>query len=83
MIVLDIPQNEVAIIEQASQMVGVSLDEFIAKQAYQTALKIVDKETGIYLNDDEWQNMLNVLNNPPEPNEKMKALIARGYELDK
>lgn len=60
-----------------------SLSDFITEQAYQTALKIVDKDKGIYLTDEEWNNMMDFLNNPPEPNEKMKALIARGYELDK
>ncbi|OPH37768.1 Uncharacterized protein conserved in bacteria [Moraxella lacunata] len=83
MIVLDIAPSEQVIIEKASQIVGMPLSDFITEQAYQTALKIVDKDKGIYLTDEEWDNMMNVLNNPPEPNEKMKALIARGYELDK
>ena len=83
MIVLDIAASEQVIIEKASQIVGMQLSDFITEQAYQTALKIVDKDKGIYLTDEEWDNMMNVLNNPPEPNEKMKALIARGYELDK
>ena len=83
MIVLDIAPSEQVIIEKASQIVGMPLSDFITEQAYQTALKIVDKDKGIYLTDEEWDNMMNVLNNPPEPNEKMKALISRGYELDK
>lgn len=83
MIVLDIAPSEQVIIEKASQIVGMPLSDFITEQAYQTALKIVDKDKSIYLTDEEWDNMMNVLNNPPEPNEKMKALIARGYELDK
>ncbi|UYZ67503.1 DUF1778 domain-containing protein [Moraxella bovis] len=83
MIVLDITPSEQVIIEKASQIVGMSLSDFITEQAYQAALKIVDKDKGIYLTDEEWNNMMDFLNNPPELNEKMKALIARGYELDK
>lgn len=83
MIVLDITPSEQVIIEKASQIVGMPLSDFITEQAYQTALKIVDKDKGVYLTDEEWNNMMDFLNNPPEPNEKMKALIARGYELDK
>ncbi len=34
----------------------------------------------IYLNNADWNNAINLLNNPPSPNDKMKALFERGYK---
>ncbi|MDO4897309.1 MAG: DUF1778 domain-containing protein [Moraxella sp.] len=38
-------------------------------------------DKGIYLNEQEWERMLQILQNPPEPNNKIKALFERGKTL--
>ncbi len=68
------------VIEQASQMVGVSMNSFIMDNAYQKALDLLESQRSIKLTSDEWDRAIEILNNPPEPNDKMTALFKRGYK---
>ncbi len=81
MITLDIPPQKQAIIEQACQMAGVSMNSFIMDNAYQKALDLLERERSIKLTANEWDRALEILDNPPEPNKKMQALFERGYKL--
>lgn len=70
-----------AIIEQASQMMGVSVSSFMIEQAYQKALELINHSQTIALNADEWQQAIELLDNPPKPNDKLQALFTRGYRV--
>lgn len=37
----------------------------------------------VVLKPDEWDRATKALDNPPQPNEKMKALFKRGYKVVK
>lgn len=70
-----------AIIEQASQMMGVSVSSFMIEQAYQKALELINHNQTIALTADEWQHAIELLDNPPKPNDKLQALFDRGYRV--
>lgn len=65
-----------ALIEKASQKLGVSVSSFMAQSAYEKALSLEQSEM-IYLNQDEWQQAIAMLDD--EPSEQMNALLTRGY----
>ena len=65
-----------ALIERASQKLGVSVSSFMAQSAYEKALSLEQSET-IYLSQSEWAQALAMLDD--EPSEQMNALLARGY----
>lgn len=67
-----------ALIEKASQRLGVSVSSFMAQSAYEKTLSLEQSET-IYLNQDEWQKALAMLDD--EPSDEMNALLARGYRV--
>lgn len=50
----------------------------MAQSAYEKALSLEQSET-IYLNQDEWQKALAMLDH--EPSDEMNALLARGYRV--
>lgn len=70
-----------ATIEKASAITGVSVSSFIVDSAYQKAVETIENSQRIVLSNEEWQNAVNLLENPPEPNDKMKALFKRGYQV--
>lgn len=69
-----------ATIERACQLAGVTMNSFIMDNAYQKAIKLLESNRNITLTADEWDRAIGILDNPPEPNEKMKALFERGYK---
>lgn len=69
-----------AIIEQASQMMGVSVSNFMVEQAYQKAVELLHSRQ-IILTNDEWANAIKLLENPPKANAKMQALCENGYRV--
>lgn len=70
-----------AVIEQASAIAGISVSSFMVQQAYDKAVATIKDHQIIELNAQEWERMQNLLDNPPPPNEKMTALLARGKKL--
>lgn len=62
-------------------MMGVSVSSFMIEQAYQKALELINHSQAIALNADEWQQAIELLENPPKPNDKLQALFARGYRV--
>lgn len=67
-----------ALIEKASQRLGVSVSSFMAQSAYEKALELEQSQM-IYLNQDEWQQAIAMLDD--KPSDKMNALLARGYRV--
>lgn len=68
-----------ALIEQASQLMGVSVNHFMIDCAYRQALEIMQKSQQIQLNETEWQKMLDLLEQPPQAHSAMQQLFAEGY----
>lgn len=67
-----------ALIERVSQKLGVSVSSFMAQSGYEKALSLEQSEM-IYLNQDEWQQAIAMLDD--EPSEKMNTLLTRGYRV--
>lgn len=68
-----------AVIEQASQTLGVSVSSFILDCAYQRAIATVKEQTDIVLNASEWQRAIEMLDQPAEPKPAMQTLFDRGF----
>lgn len=70
-----------AIIEQASQTMGITVSNFIMQTAFAQAMQIVQESKQIQLNQQEWQNALALLDEAPNPHKNMQQLFARGYKV--
>lgn len=63
-------------IDQAAKSVGKDRSDFMLDAACEKAQEILMDRTELLLDDTQWQAFNNILDNPPEPNEKLLALLA-------
>lgn len=73
-----------ALLQQAAVISGhTSLSGFISYIATQEARKIIRQEEVTLLSDKGMDYVLNLINNPPSPNENLKALMKKTQKQDK
>lgn len=65
------------IIENAAHFLGVTTSAFILECAMERAARILEQAQTIHLNKSESQRFLDLLENPPEPNENLKRLFVK------
>lgn len=64
----------------AAELVGATLNQFLVQAALEKAEAIIEKERVIYLGKRDSELFFDALNNPPEPNQKLKKALAN-YRL--
>jgi len=65
------------IIENAAHFLGVTTSAFILECAMERAAKVLEQAQTIHLNKSESQRFLELLENPPEPNQNLKRLFVK------
>lgn len=61
--------------ERAAELEGKSVTAFVVEAASASADDILFDQTHFVLSDSEWAKLQELLENPPEPNEKLKQLM--------
>ncbi len=76
---LDIRTTEEAkaAIENAAEYLGTTTSAFVLETVMEKATHILQLAQTIQLNAEEQRRFLSLLENPPEPNEKLKALFEK------
>lgn len=64
-------------LEQAANMVGTTLSAFMLDSAMSRARDIIAQNQTIHLNHKESERFVSFLQQPPKPNEKLKALFKK------
>lgn len=64
-----------AVIEQASQMMGVSVSHFILTTMYEKSVQLINTAPTIHLNEQDSQLAVQLLNQPKQDNKKLKELL--------
>lgn len=64
-------------IEQAAQLTGLSVSDFIVQHAVAAAVQTIQQHTSWTLSKRDRDVFLDALSNPPEPNERLKAAARR------
>lgn len=70
-----------AMIEKVCQRLGVSVSSFIIQTAYEKALALESELEAVQLNEQQWQQALAMLENPPKANDELNRLFSRGYQV--
>lgn len=73
------PQTK-AMLEQASQHLGVSVSYFILDSAYRRATQTIKENAQIALDAQEWQRAVDMLDTPAKPHKAMQGLFDRGFK---
>ena len=62
---------------RAAELTGATVNQFLVQSALKEAQAVIEREQVIRLSCADWNWMLELLDNPPEPNEKLKAAMDR------
>ena len=62
-------------LEQAAQIQGATLNQFVVQSAFQEAQRIVERETLIRLSQRDAQKVFALLDHPPKPNARLKEAV--------
>lgn len=69
--------------EEAAYLSGMNLSEFLRRTALDKSYEIIRKNNSIILSNEDRDAFLNALENPPEPNKKLKQAIKHHNRLIK
>lgn len=64
-------------LNSAAELTGTTLNNFVVQAALEKAQKIVDRETTIRLSRNDTAMLLELLDNPPKPNDALR----KAFEL--
>jgi uncharacterized protein (DUF1778 family) len=68
-------------LEQAAQLQGATLNQFVVHSAYQEAQRILERETVIRLSQRDAQKVFSMLEHPPRANKQLKEAVKAYHEL--
>jgi uncharacterized protein (DUF1778 family) len=64
-----------ATLEQAAELLGSTVNQFVVQTAYQEAQRVVERESVIRLSQKDARRVLSLLDNPPRPNKRLKDAV--------
>ncbi len=63
-------------LERAAAYAHKSLSEFVLGEALNSADEVIREHESLTLSQDDWEVFLSALENPPEPNARLKQALA-------
>ena len=74
---LEIELNDscMRVVEQAALLQGLSVEDFIINSAYKTALRMLDSNEVVILNEASWEKLQDLLKSPPMPSDQLRKLM--------
>ena len=67
---------------RAAELTGSTVNQFLVQAALKEALAVIEREEVIRLSPRDWSWLLDLIENPPVPNVKLKAAMTR-YQKSK
>ena len=68
-------------IVEAARTVGSTLNQFLVQSALEKADEILERERVITLSSKAAKTVFDLMDNPPEPNERLKKAISRSEKV--
>ncbi len=70
-----VPHDVYETLCRAAELTGATVDQFLVQSALKEAQAVIEREDVIRLSPRDWNWLLELMENPPKPNAKMKAAI--------
>lgn len=61
--------------EQAAELMGATLNQFMVQVAYLEAQRVIERETVIRLSQKDARKVLSLIDTPPKPNKLLKQAV--------
>jgi uncharacterized protein (DUF1778 family) len=58
-------------LEQAAELLGATVNQFVVQTAYQEAQRVIERESVIRLSQKDARKVLSLLDHPPKPNKRL------------
>ena len=62
---------------RAAELTGATVNQFLVQAALKEAQSVIEREDVIRLSPRDWNWLLDLMENPPKPNAKLKAAMKR------
>ncbi|MDD5261561.1 MAG: DUF1778 domain-containing protein [Methylacidiphilales bacterium] len=62
-------------LEQAAELLGATVNQFVVQTAYQEAQRVIERESLIRLSQKDAWKVFSLLDNPPKPNKRLKDAV--------
>jgi len=62
---------------RAAELTGATVNQFLVQAALKEAHQVIEREKIIRLSLRDWNWLLDLMDNPPKPNAKLKAALMR------
>lgn len=70
------------LIEEAAAMSNQTITQFMVNSASERAAEIIEQHRGLVLNEGSWNKVMDALDTPPEPNDRMKSAAKRLQNME-
>jgi len=70
-----VPETVRITLEQAAELLGATVNQFVVQTAYVEAQRVIERESVIRLSQKDARKVLAMLDKPPKPNKRLKAAV--------
>lgn len=64
-------------LEQAAELSGATVNQFVVQTAFLEAQRVIERESVIRLSQKDSRRVLDLLDNPPKPNKRLKDAVKK------
>ena len=68
-----VPREVYDMLCRAAELTGATVNQFLVQSALKEAQAVIEREEVIRLSARDWKRLLDLMENPPKPNAKLKA----------
>ncbi len=72
-----VPREVYETLCRAAELSGATVNQFLVQAALKEAQEVIEREEVIRLSPRDWKWLLDLLENPPKPNARLKAAMKR------
>ncbi len=72
-----VPREVYETLCRAAELSGATVNQFLVQAALKEAQAVIEREDVIRLSPRDWRWLLDLMENPPKPNARLKAAIKR------
>jgi uncharacterized protein (DUF1778 family) len=72
-----VPREVYETLTRAADLTGATVNQFLVQSALKEAHAVIEREAVIRLSARDWKWLLDLLENPPKPNARLKAAMKR------
>ena len=72
-----VPREVYETLCRAAELTGATVNQFLVQAALKEAQEVIERQEIIRLSPRDWNWLLDLMENPPKPNAKLKAALKR------